>query len=106
MAKPVFGLMVEPRKYQCTACGNRQLISTNHTDNVFEYCNKCSWMMGKYPGMDFGGRRYRAFKYVGRGKLRVNPHQRVVLPGGKRRKSTSGGAGLIAAAKALKAAWR
>ena len=81
----VFGLMVEPRRYQCTACGNKQLISTNHTDNVFEYCQKCSWTMGKYPGIDFGGRRYRSFKYIGRGKLNKNPH----AGGGKKRHAFS-----------------
>ena len=78
---PTFGLMVEPRPYQCTACGHKQTLSTNHTDNAFDFCHGCSWKVGAHPGIDVGGRRYRAFKYIGRGKLTPNPHAR----GGKAR---------------------
>ena len=62
---PVFGLMVSFRPYECTCCGHKEAISTNHTDLCFNYCNSCSWTCSKYPAMIMGSRYYRAFKYVG-----------------------------------------
>lgn len=33
---PVFGLLVAYRAYECTCCGHRSTISTNHTDVCFD----------------------------------------------------------------------
>lgn len=63
--KPVFGLLATFRPYECTCCGHKEAISTNHTDLCFNYCNSCSWTCSKYPAMIMGSRYYRAFKYVG-----------------------------------------
>jgi predicted nucleic acid-binding Zn ribbon protein len=64
-----FGLKVEYRPYECTACGHEVEIQTNHTDNCYSICKGCSW---KGEGFGEGVRIpalgngiYRAFKYSG-----------------------------------------
>lgn len=68
--KAKFGLTVKPRVYRCKTCGHVQHINTNHTDDVSEYCQGCSWKGESYGGHGhkipaLGPQTYRRFEYVG-----------------------------------------
>lgn len=39
MEKPV----VKYRKYQCSLCGEKKDIQTNHDGDCYDYCPGCSW---------------------------------------------------------------
>ena len=55
-------MKVEPKTYQCTACGHKQSISTNHDGECLNYCHGCSWKVNAYSGVHMFGHMYRSFK--------------------------------------------
>ena len=57
----------EDRRYKCRNCGHEQMINTNHTGPVIDYCKECSWKpsFGKDQAIPFGGHTYRNFDFVG-----------------------------------------
>jgi len=64
--KPVFGLMVRYRAYQCLICDHKQDISTNHTDKCMDHCRGCSWRSAfKKDVYHFVAGTNRPFKYIG-----------------------------------------
>lgn len=68
--KPIFGLMVQHRPYQCLDCGHKTRISTNHTDDVSDVCPKCSWKGVGHGNTGhnipaLGGHTYRRFTFAG-----------------------------------------
>jgi predicted nucleic acid-binding Zn ribbon protein len=63
---PKFGLKMKYRNYECTVCGNTQMIQTNHTDKCYDHCSDCSWKsQGFGPGILMFGTFHRLFKFIG-----------------------------------------
>lgn len=62
---PVYGLFVAPRQYECTVCGFKLTVSTNHTGTCLSHCRNCSWRGGVTPEGEVYSPGYRVVKYVG-----------------------------------------
>jgi hypothetical protein len=70
-----YGLKVAYRNFKCKNCDHVQPIQTNHEGECFNYCKKCSWMVGGSPKRNegalrehcipFNGRTYRPFVFAG-----------------------------------------
>ena len=68
------------KRYKCLVCGHTQMITTNHTGLVWDYCSHCSWKMyysersrnDKYSAR-FGANMFRRFQYDGRDTYEENP---------------------------------
>jgi len=97
--KAKFGLPHAPRRYTCQDCGQEQKISTNHTDDVSDYCRGCSWKpsFGKtghnIPAL--GGHTYRRFSYVGELKESADDIERTLGVGRYARPQTAADRKLI-----------
>jgi Zn finger protein HypA/HybF involved in hydrogenase expression len=66
-----FSLEHKAREYECTTCGSKQMIKTNHTSSCFARCENCSCKGGTgKDGKVYNTSLYdgpRKFKYVGSG---------------------------------------
>lgn len=67
---PKGGPRREYRDYRCLLCGHEKKIQTNHIGTCYDNCESCSWKSFGFDiagdkTMDYGGRAYRKFEYVG-----------------------------------------
>ena len=80
--EPEYGLKVDYRQYQCTNCGNKQNLQTNHTGPCSAYCHSCSWKRPQAGHLipALGGHTYLPFEYVGPAVFKEWPGMETPMP--------------------------